>query len=50
MWVFWRGDTCKASTATVAASTSTPPAVVAIEPGHDAWVVGDQAAVLIEVD
>jgi hypothetical protein len=26
------------------------PAVVAIEPGHDAWVVGDQAAVLIEVD
>jgi hypothetical protein len=26
------------------------PAVVAIEPGHDAWVVGDDAAVLIEVD
>jgi hypothetical protein len=26
------------------------PAVVAIEPGHDAWVVGDEAAVLIEVD
>jgi hypothetical protein len=26
------------------------PAVVAIEPGHDAWVVGDDEAVLIEVD
>jgi len=26
------------------------PVVVAIEPGHDAWVVGDNAAVLIEVD
>ena len=26
------------------------PQVVAIEPGHDAWVVGDQAAVLIEFD
>ena len=26
------------------------PAVVVIEPGHDAWVVGDGAAVLIEVD
>lgn len=26
------------------------PAVVAIEPGHDAWVVGDQEAVLIQFD
>ncbi|MBA3270254.1 MAG: hypothetical protein H0T71_07045 [Acidobacteria bacterium] len=26
------------------------PQVVAIEPGHDGWVVGDQAAVLIEID
>jgi hypothetical protein len=26
------------------------PAVAAIEPGHDAWVVGDSAAVFIEVD
>jgi hypothetical protein len=26
------------------------PAVMAIEPGHDGWVVGDEAAVLIEVD
>jgi hypothetical protein len=26
------------------------PRVVVIEPGHDAWVVGDEAAVLIEVD
>jgi hypothetical protein len=26
------------------------PQVVAIEPGHDGWVVGDQAAVLIEFD
>lgn len=26
------------------------PQVVAIEPGHDGWVVGDEAAVLIEVD
>jgi hypothetical protein len=23
---------------------------VAIEPGHDGWVVGDEPAVLIEVD
>ncbi len=26
------------------------PAVVAVDPGHDGWVVGDEAAVLIEVD
>jgi len=26
------------------------PAAVAIEPGHDAWVIGDEPAVLIEVD
>lgn len=26
------------------------PAAVVIEPGHDAWVVGDEPAVLIEVD
>jgi hypothetical protein len=26
------------------------PAFVAIEPGHDAWVEGDDPAVLIEVD
>ena len=26
------------------------PAVVAIEPGHDGWVVGNEPAVLIEVD
>jgi len=26
------------------------PQVVAIEPGHDAWVVGDEAAVLIQFD
>jgi hypothetical protein len=26
------------------------PQVVAIAPGHDAWVVGDEPAVLIEVD
>ena len=26
------------------------PAVVAIEPGHDGWVVGSEPAVLIEVD
>ena len=26
------------------------PAVVEIAPGHDAWVPGDEAAVLIEVD
>jgi hypothetical protein len=28
----------------------TAPAAVVIEPGHDAWVVGDEPAVLIEVD
>ncbi len=26
------------------------PQVVAIEPGHDAWVVGNESAVLIEFD
>ena len=26
------------------------PQVVSIEPGHDAWVVGEQSAVLIEFD
>ncbi len=26
------------------------PAVVEVAPGHDAWVVGDEPAVLIEVD
>ncbi len=26
------------------------PAVVNVAPGHDAWVVGDEPAVLIEVD
>ena len=26
------------------------PQVVAIEPGHDGWVIGDEPAVLIEVD
>lgn len=28
----------------------TAPQVVAIEPGHDAWIVGDAPAVLIEFD
>ena len=28
----------------------TAPQVVAIEPGHDAWVVGEEAAVVIEFD
>ena len=28
----------------------TAPQVVAIEPGHDAWVVGEEPAVLIEFD
>jgi hypothetical protein len=26
------------------------PSVVSIDPGHDAWIVGDQPAVLIEFD
>ena len=26
------------------------PQAVSIEPGHDGWVVGDEPAVLIEVD
>jgi hypothetical protein len=26
------------------------PQVVAIEPGHDGWVVGDEPAIMIEVD
>ena len=28
----------------------TAPQVVAVQPGHDGWVVGDEPAVLIEVD
>jgi len=28
----------------------TAPRVVAIDPGHDAWVVGDEEAVLIQFD
>src|SRR4051812_4079283 len=28
----------------------TAPQVVAIDPGHDGWVIGDDPAVLIEVD
>ncbi len=28
----------------------TAPQVVVIDPGHDGWVVGDEPAVLIEVD
>ena len=28
----------------------TAPAIVEVAPGHDAWVVGDEPAVLIEVD
>jgi hypothetical protein len=28
----------------------TAPAVVALDPGHDAWVVGDEPAVLIHFD
>ena len=28
----------------------TAPQVVAIDPGHDAWVVGDEDAVLIQFD
>ena len=26
------------------------PQVVSIDPGHDGWVIGDEAAVLIEID
>lgn len=28
----------------------TAPQIVAIEPGHEGWVIGDEPAVLIEVD
>jgi hypothetical protein len=28
----------------------TAPQVVAVQPGHDGWVVGNEPAVLIEVD
>jgi hypothetical protein len=28
----------------------TAPQIVAVEPGHEGWVVGDEPAVLIEVD
>jgi hypothetical protein len=30
--------------------TFTAPQVVVLEPGHDTWVVGDEAAVLIQFD
>jgi hypothetical protein len=26
------------------------PHVVVVEPGHDAWVIGDEAAVLLQCD
>jgi hypothetical protein len=26
------------------------PAVIVLEPGHDAWVVGEEAAVLVQLD
>ena len=28
----------------------TAPQMIAVEPGHDGWVLGDEGAVLIEVD
>ncbi|MEO8683082.1 MAG: hypothetical protein ABI665_28815 [Vicinamibacterales bacterium] len=28
----------------------TAPQVVAIDPGHDGWVIGDEQAILIEID
>lgn len=28
----------------------TAPQVVAVEPGHDAWIPGDEPAILLEVD
>jgi hypothetical protein len=31
-------------------ATFTAPGVVSIDPGHDAWIVGDEPAVLIEFD
>ena len=48
MWACWRGATSKASTPTDAPSSS--PRAVVVEPGHDAWVVGEQGAVLIQFD
>ena len=30
--------------------TYTAPVAVVVEPGHDGWVVGDEAVVLIQVD
>jgi hypothetical protein len=38
------------STATAAWSEFKAPQVIAIEPGHDGWVVGDEPAVVIEFD
>jgi len=30
--------------------TYTTPSAVVLEPGHDGWVMGDEAAVLVQVD
>ena len=45
----WPRAIYAANTRMGAASTSAPHIVV-IEPGHDAWVVGDESAVLIQFD
>ena len=50
MWAFSRAATSAASTRTTAPSIFVAPRVIVIEPGHDAWVVGNEPAVVIEFD
>ena len=46
MAAYTQGKTLSA----IPVGTAVAPQVVAIDPGHDGWVVGDEAAILIEFD
>ena len=39
-----------AKSPTVASSSTRRRQIIAIEPGHDGWVVGDEPVVIIEFD
>ena len=46
----WPAARSTSSTRTAVPSSSRPRQVAVIDPRHDGWVVGDEAAVLIEFD
>ena len=47
---FWRAAKIHIQYADGCTLEFAAPQVVAVEPGHDGWVVGDEPAVLIEFD